>query len=127
MYAEHLIPSIHMMRPFIPARDYALSFKFYDTLGFHMHPEGDALASCHLGPYGFLLQHFDVKEFCENYMMHMLVTDLDAWWTHIDSLKLTETFGVRVIPPRQEPWGLRVAYVNDPSDVLWHFAEESEG
>jgi len=25
--------------------------------------------------------------------------------------------------PKLEPWGLTVAYVFDPSGVLWHFAE----
>ena len=124
MSASDLVDNIVTMRPFIPARDFAKCVKFYETLGFHIHPLGDNLAECHIGPHAFLLQHFDVQEFCENYMMHIFVKDLDAWWAQIESLKLTESFGVRVIPPRQEPWGLRVAYINDPSNVLWHFAED---
>jgi uncharacterized glyoxalase superfamily protein PhnB len=56
--------------------------------------------------------------------MHVLVDDLHAWWQHINSLDLANQFGVSLpAPPRVEPWGLTVAYVFDPSGVLWHFAE----
>jgi len=52
-------------------------------------------------------------------MMQLMVDDLDAWWTHIERLDLAAAFGVP--PPRApaiQPWGLRVAYVMDPSGVL---------
>ncbi len=54
----------------------------------------------------------------------VLVEDVDAWWRHIDSLALTRQFDVSPpAPPRVEPWGLTVAYLFDPSGVLWHFAQ----
>ncbi len=57
-------------------------------------------------------------------MMQLMVDDLDMWWTHIESLDLTKRFGVPAPkPPAMLPWGLRVAYVVDPSGVLWHIAE----
>ena len=54
--------------------------------------------------------------------------DLDAWWTHIEGLDLPGKFNVQ--PPRapaMQPWGLRIAYVFDPSGVLWHIGERREG
>ena len=30
------------------------------------------------------------------------------------------------VAPRAESWGLTVAYVFDPSGVLWHFAQDTE-
>jgi uncharacterized glyoxalase superfamily protein PhnB len=58
-------------------------------------------------------------------MMHLLVRDVDAWLARIKQLDLVAKFGVNPpIPPKMQPWGLRVAYVIDPSGVLWHFAEE---
>jgi uncharacterized glyoxalase superfamily protein PhnB len=60
-------------------------------------------------------------------MMQLMVDDLDAWWHHIIALDLPVKFGVR--PPKApalQPWGLRVAYVFDPSGVLWHIAERRE-
>ena len=61
-------------------------------------------------------------------MTQLMVDDLDARWAHIQALDLPKNFGV---PPPQspamQPWGLRIAYVVDPSGVLWHFAQRREG
>ena len=57
-------------------------------------------------------------------MMQLMVDDLDAWWVHIESLDLPKVFGVtEPKPPANQPWGLRIAYVIDPSGVLWHVAQ----
>ena len=43
---------------------------------------------------------------------------------HIESLDLSAAHGVpEPKPPTMQPWGLRIAYVIDPSGVLWHVAE----
>jgi hypothetical protein len=100
------------------------SRNFYETLGFRAEPQGDKLVEMHLGPYSFLLQDYYVEQWAANFMMHVFVTDLGAWWQHISLLDLPGRYGVR--PPRApkpESWGLTVAYVFDPSGVLWHFAE----
>jgi uncharacterized glyoxalase superfamily protein PhnB len=58
-------------------------------------------------------------------MMHLMVNDLDRWWKHIESLDLAGKYGVRPpSAPARQPWGLTVAYVVDPSGVLWHFAQK---
>jgi catechol 2,3-dioxygenase-like lactoylglutathione lyase family enzyme len=119
---------VRAMRPFVPARDFAKSRDFYAHLGFTVHPLGEGLASLSLGDHAFLLQDFFVQQWAENFMMHVLVDDLDAWWAHIASLDLPARFGVQPPrPPKPEPWGLRVAYVFDPCGVLWHFAEPASG
>jgi uncharacterized glyoxalase superfamily protein PhnB len=57
-------------------------------------------------------------------MMQLMVDDLDAWWARIEALRLHREFGVsEPRPPKLQPWGLRVAYVVDPSGVLWHVAQ----
>ena len=59
-------------------------------------------------------------------MMQLTVDDLDAWWSHIESLDLSKQFGVpEPKPPEMQPWGLRVAYVVDPAGVLWHIAQRT--
>jgi len=56
--------------------------------------------------------------------MHVLVSDVQAWWEHLNSLDLANQFGVAPpAPPRAEPWGLTVTYLSDPTGVLWHFAQ----
>jgi len=119
-----LIPEIRAFRPFLPAKDFETSLRFYEALGFEAYKLGDTLAELSLGTHAFLLQGHYVKEWAENAVMHVLVQDVDAWWQHIDSLNLAEQFGVSPpAPPRVEPWGLTVLYVSDPTGVLWHFAE----
>jgi catechol 2,3-dioxygenase-like lactoylglutathione lyase family enzyme len=120
----HLASGVRALRPFVPAKDFETSRRFYVALGFREKLLEDRLIEFSLGPYSFLLQDYYVAEWAGNFMMHVLVDDLDAWWTHIDSLDLPGRFGVDAPrAPKLEPWGLRVAYVIDPSDVLWHFAE----
>jgi uncharacterized glyoxalase superfamily protein PhnB len=114
-------------RPFLPAKDFAASRRFYEALGFEKLLDGD-VAIFQAGPSSFILQRYYHKEWAENFMMQLMVDDLDAWWAHIESLNLPAKFGVQ--PPRapaMQPWGFRVAYVVDPSGVLWHIAQRREG
>ena len=122
-----LIPSIQAFRPFLPAKEFETSLRFYKALGFDAHPLGKTLAELSLGAHAFLLQGYYVKEWAENTVMHVLVTEVDAWWRHFNSLDLAKRFGVAPpVEPRAEPWGLTVVYVFDPSGVLWHFAEPTK-
>ncbi len=124
---SHLLSGIRAFRPFLPSRDFQTSLRFYETLGFETFRLGDALAELSLGPHAFLLQGSYVKEWADNTVMHVLVHDLRAWWQHIESLDLASKFDVAApAAPRVEPWGLTVAYVFDPSGLLWHFAEDSD-
>jgi len=117
-------PDVIALRPFVPAKDFDASVRFYTDLGFEIRPLGDNLASVELGPFAFLLQNFDAPGFSGNFMMHLLVGDLESWWARIAALDLAARYGVRPPqPPKLQPWGLTVAYVVDPSGVLWHFAQ----
>jgi len=114
-------------RPFVPARDFDRSKRFYETLGFEKLVDGE-VAIFRVGSSAFILQRYDQKEFAENFMMQLMVDDLDAWWMHISALDLARQFGVQAPKaPAMQPWGLRVAYLYDPNGVLWHVAERREG
>jgi hypothetical protein len=122
---RQLAASVVAMRPFLPAKDFDVSKRFYCDLGFEMHSLDEKLALMRVGQHAFLLQDYYNKEWAENFMMHVLVEDLGAWWTRIASLDLAARYGVEAPrEPRLESWGLNVAYVFDPSGVLWHFAQE---
>jgi hypothetical protein len=123
---EHLADGIVTLSPFLPARDFQVSKQFYTDLGFQLRPLGEKLARVCCGTFSFLLQDYFVQEWAGNMMMHMLVNNLDQWWASISALGLESRYDVRApVPPKLQPWGLRVAYVVDPSGVLWHFAEEA--
>lgn len=111
------------VRPFLPAKDFDLSKRFYEALGFAKLSDGD-VAIFQMGASSFLLQKHFQKDWAENFMMQLMVDDLDEWWTHIELLDLPGRFGVPAPkPPAIQPWGLRIAYVIDPSGVLWHIAQ----
>jgi len=119
-----LVSEIRAFRPFLPAKEFETSLRFYKEIGFQAFPLGETLAELSLGTHAFLLQGHYVKEWAENTVMHVLVENVQAWWRHIDSLALTRQFDVPPpAPPRVEQWGLTVTYVFDPSGVLWHFAQ----
>jgi catechol 2,3-dioxygenase-like lactoylglutathione lyase family enzyme len=111
-------------RPFLPARDFATSKAFYEALGFSRELDGEDVAIYRVGATSFLLQDHFQEEWAQNFMMQLLVDDLDGWWQHILSLDLPREFGVpEPKPPAMQPWGLRTAYLVDPSGVLWHVAQ----
>jgi uncharacterized glyoxalase superfamily protein PhnB len=115
------------VRPFLPSRDFELSRRFYETLGFEKVLDGE-VAIFNAGSGGFVLQRHYQKDWAENSMLQLMVDDLDAWWSRIESLDLPARFGVKPPrPPAVQPWGLKVAYVYDPCGVLWHVAQRREG
>lgn len=116
-----------VMRPFVPAKDFQESRRFYEALGLRVTPLGDKVALVEVGGAqgapSFLLQDFYVKDLADNLMMQLVVGDLDAWWEHIAALDLGGRFGVGAPrPPQEQPWGQSVAYLWDPAGVLWHVA-----
>lgn len=116
-----------LARPFLPTKDFDLSRRFYEALGFEKTLD-DEVAIFSAGSGGFILQRHFQDDWAANFMMQLMVDDLAGWWTHIESLDLSERFGVP--PPKapaMQPWGLVVAYVVDPAGVLWHIAQRREG
>ncbi len=113
-------------RPFLPAKNFETSKAFYELLGCKKLLDTD-VAIFGIGYSTFILMNSYHEGWAENCMMQLMVDDLDAWWDHILDLDLSVKFGVR--PPKApalQPWGLRVAYVTDPSGVLWHIAERRD-
>ena len=69
-----------LSRPFLPARDLALSKRFYEALGFEILLDSAEVAIVRCGRGEFLLQRRYEKEWAENAMMQLMVDDLDQWW-----------------------------------------------
>lgn len=112
-----------LARPFVPAKDFDVCKRFYRTLGFEQVHDGE-VAVFRVGASSFILQNYYNKAWAENFMMQLMVDDLDAWWSHLSALRLDHEFSVP--PPKApevQPWGLLISYVVDPSGVLWHVAQ----
>ncbi|MEO8306964.1 MAG: glyoxalase [Pseudomonadota bacterium] len=116
-----------LIRPFIPSKDFELSKRFYEAIGFSKVLDSE-VAIFNAGSGGFILQRAFQKDWAENTMLQMMVDDLDAWWTHISGLDLTGRFGVaQPKAPAMQSWGLRVAFLYDPCGVLWHICQRRAG
>lgn len=127
MNAEHELNLETLeLKPFVPAKDFELSKRFYLDLGFQIPWSSDELAYLHCGNCTFLLQNFYVKSLAENFMMHLSVQNVDDWRAHVREQQIAETYGVVVSEPEQRPWRMRDFMLYDPSGVLWRIAENTD-
>jgi hypothetical protein len=78
------------IKAFVPARDFSLSKRFYEDLGFTVAWSSDDLAYLHAGASSFLLQRFYQHEHAANFMMHLLVADVEAWWQQVIDQNMAE-------------------------------------
>lgn len=112
------------LRPFVPAKDYALSKRFYQTLGFTATIEEEQVTILKMESFSFILRNAYEQHFAETLMIQLLVRNGAAWWAAHDPASLVGSFGVKPPkPPAMQPWGLKVGFIFDPSGVLWHVAE----
>jgi hypothetical protein len=94
--------AVEDVRAFVPALDFALSREFYEAIGWTtVWTDGDGLALMELGGHRFMLQDYYVREWAENFMMAVIVSDAGAWFRR----------------------GATVTYVWDPCGVLLHFTQ----
>lgn len=111
------------IKAFVPAKDFELSKRFYVDLGFTMAWSSEDLAYLHAGSSSFLLQDFYRKDYAENFMMHMLVADVEAWWEHVLRQDLASRYRVKADVPQDRPWGIREFILFDPTGVLWRIGQ----
>jgi len=111
------------IKAFVPARDFALAIRFYQDLGFTKASEGHGVAYFYCGDCSFLLQPFEQPGFAENFVMHLLVPDVQAWWQHVAQADIAGRYQVPVGAVKDQPWGMREFVLHDPSGVMWRIAQ----
>lgn len=112
------------LRSFVPAMDFSLSKDFDLALGFELEWADENLALFALANDRLYLQRHYAKEWAENCMLHVSVQDALDSFHKLTELVASRRFpGVRVMPPKDEPYGALVTYVWDPSGVLIHLAQ----
>jgi uncharacterized glyoxalase superfamily protein PhnB len=63
----------------------------------------------------------------ENFMMHLLVENVDAWWNRIYESGVVEAYGVTLSRIELRPWRMREFCLTDPSGVLWRVGQNVAG
>jgi 2-C-methyl-D-erythritol 4-phosphate cytidylyltransferase len=114
------------IRAMLPAKDFALSQRFYADLGFEVEFSRDGLAGFRLGHCAFLLQDLFVAEHASKVVMVLNLPDLAAFWQGLQRRGVVDRYSVRVEPPQQRPWGRVDMTLTDPSGVLWRIAQHLE-
>ena len=111
------------IKAFVPAKDFEISKEFYRDLGFTMASEGGGVAYFHYEHVSLLLQDFCAEALAENFMMHILVENVDAWREHVQRSNVVSKYGVRITPIEVQPWRMRDFCLFDPSGVLWRIGQ----
>src|SRR5262245_60199213 len=114
------IRSIENLTPFVPARDFEVSSRFYKDLGFSVIASIKNAVRFERDGYGFWLQNYYVDDWAGNFMFCLYVKDLDAWWSHIKTMRFDETYGgaARVLAEPHDQEGGRMMQFADPAGVL---------
>jgi glyoxalase/bleomycin resistance protein/dioxygenase superfamily protein len=108
-------------KAFLPARDFELSKRFYQAVGFTLIWSTADLAYFRHDRSCFLLQNFFDAALARNFKMHLWVEDVDQWWRHITAA--VRSFGIAPEPPEDRPWGMRDFPLVDPSGVFWRIGQ----
>ena len=111
------------IKAFVPASDLEASRDFYLALGFEIPWSSSELAYVRYGQTSFLLQALNDADFIKNFQMHLLVENVDDWYTMVLASGVVSRFGVKVGAPLDQPWAMRDFTLFDPSGVLWRVAQ----
>lgn len=111
------------IRPFIGAKDFDVSRRFYRDLGFEEVVLEHNFSYFKTEGIGFYLQDAYVKDWVDNTMVFLEVDDVARYHDELQALDLPSKYeNVRLIPTRNHPWG-RECFLYDPSGILWHIGE----
>jgi catechol 2,3-dioxygenase-like lactoylglutathione lyase family enzyme len=110
------------IRPFIGAKDFEVSRRFYQDLGFEEGILDPKFSVFKTGDLAFYLQDYYDKSWNENTMIFLEVDDVDYYYNQLLALNLTEKYGVKLTPTVHLDWGSE-CFLHDPSGVLWHFGK----
>ena len=117
---EHKAKSI---RPFVGAKDFNLSKRFYHDLGFEEIVLSHNMSYFKTKAIGFYLQDAYVKDWIDNTMIFLEVEDVDRYWKELLALDLPSKYeNIKLTPVREMEWG-KECFIYDPSGILWHIGE----
>lgn len=113
------------MIPFIPAKDFEASVRFYEEL-FDINWKAEGLCQVQAGGSKFLIQDFYEPDYANNCMYQLIVEAVDDLWERLKtSGVLTRHGNVRAAAPVDEAWG-KVLYLWGPAGELWHLTERAK-
>ena len=114
---------IKSIRPFIGSKDFSISAAFYKELGFEETVLFHDMSVFDKESISFYLQNAYVKDWIENTMLFIEVSNVDECYEWLLSLNLSQKYAsVKLIPVRREEWGAE-CFLTDPAGILLHFGQ----
>jgi hypothetical protein len=111
------------LEPFIPSgNNFEASKQLFQALGFTITWDAGDYIGFERDGCKFILQNFNNKEFAENFMISVKVSNAEEFWNFVNENKLVEKFGIKAAPPTEQPYGKEVNII-DIAGVCWHFVE----
>lgn len=109
------------LKVYTPAKDFEMSKRFYEALGFSLAEAWAGDADCSLGGAVFRLQKYYNKDWAENFMMLFGVDDAREWYEQARRVIDENDFGAAKVAEPEEVSGSTLCHVWDPSGVLLIF------
>ena len=111
------------LQPFVPSgSNYEGSKQLFQEIGFNITWDAGDMVGFEKDGCRFILQKYNDKAFAENFMISVGIENAEEFYSAITGKKLAEKFGIRISPPRQQPYGKEVNMI-DMAGVCWHFVE----
>ena len=111
------------LEPFVPSgTNFKGSKEFFQELGFNINWDAGDYVGFERDGCKFILQNFHQKEFAENFMISVHVSNAEEFRNDVIEKKLPEKYGIRIGVGSQQPYGKEVNII-DIAGVCWHFVE----
>ncbi|HLG41244.1 MAG TPA: hypothetical protein VI461_16305 [Chitinophagaceae bacterium] len=112
------------LQPFVPSgSNFEGSKQFFVALGFAVRWDAGDYVAFEKDGCKFILQKFGNKEFAENFMLTVGVTNADEFRQEVLDKQLPEKFGIRIGEVTDMPYGREVNII-DMAGVCWHFVQQ---
>ncbi|CAN5721452.1 hypothetical protein BH10BAC2_BH10BAC2_17880 [soil metagenome] len=112
------------LEPFVPSgNNFEGSKQFFQELGFKINWDAGDYIGFEIDGCKFILQKYNNKDFAENFMISVGITNADEFWKEVSEKQLPQKFGIRLGEPTQMPYGKEVNII-DLAGVCWHFVEQ---
>ena len=111
------------LQPFVPSgNNFEAARQFFQELGFNIRWDAGDYVGFEKDGCQFILQNFSNKQFAENFMLSVAVSDVQAFRSEVLEKQLPQKFGIRIGEISEQPYGKEVNII-DQAGVCWHFVQ----
>lgn len=112
------------IQPFVPSgENFEGSKQFFQQLGFNINWDAGDYIGFEKDGCKFILQKYINKDFAENFMLTVAISNADEFRKEVLDKQLPQKFGICIGEVSDQPYGREVNII-DIAGVCWHFVEQ---